>query len=88
MNTRELESFLWRCGLIGLGLLTYSVVMSLVFRTTVLSIHEALYPDLTAEQISSHLYLLTGFMKILIFSLFIVPALSLLWMRKTNRLSE
>ena len=86
MDALEVEKFLWKSFIVGYVLLLISFLFVWLGQGFVMSIHMYFFPDLDPEEMSSLLYLLYGFMKILIVVIFLVPAVAMHWTRKSSKI--
>lgn len=82
MNLKETEIILWRGAAVGMGLLFFSFFMNWGFSDFVISMHAYFFKHSSPAQIASDLYLIFGVFKILIFVLFVIPALAIRWHRR------
>jgi hypothetical protein len=84
MNRKEIEVVLWRASALGFSLLLFSFLMMCIFYDCVISMTSYVFPDISRADMASDIYLLYGGLKVLIFALFVLPALALFWDRKAR----
>lgn len=77
-NVILIRNIFYRCFFISFGLLLFSTVMVLLFKDFIIGFHAGLFNTGEVE-IGIILYTVLGNMKIMIFNLFLVPALALHW---------
>ena len=85
MKLLELELMFWRGFFIGFVLLLCSSLVLFFFKEPIYSLHAHFFPHLSPSILESNIYLLYGFMKILIFTFMFIPALSLYLQRSSKK---
>ena len=76
MNLQTLQEFLFWCMVLNLGLLTFSFLLIISFRSWIYQIHGRFF-NLPEEYISKALYAFIGFYKIVVIVFNVVPWLAI-----------
>lgn len=81
-NLEKISCILWNGVLIGLGLLIYSAVMTILFSDFAYSIHTLLY-EMPRDAWQQMMFLAMAIMKIMWLMIFVIPYISIrLYLRK------
>tara|TARA_A100001015_G_scaffold205127_1_gene229333 strand:- start:109 stop:360 length:252 start_codon:yes stop_codon:yes gene_type:complete len=78
MNVLNLKRLLFKCVILGFGILIYSTIMSYVLFDFAYAIHSHIF-NISKEHFTNSMYSFITFFKMLWLILFVIPYLALIW---------